>query len=124
MAGAPHFYLEKQILDQQLLDRDCNRIGKVDGLIMFVPEGEPPRITHITVGGTVLGHRVSGPIGVVLRWMARRWGAQHGEPMRIPWSTVTDVGVDIEVDIDGTKSPALHWERTLRDRIIERIPWA
>jgi hypothetical protein len=124
MAGAPEFYLERQILDQQLLDRNCRRIGKVDGLVMLIPDDGPPLITHMTAGGTVLGDRISGPLGAALKWTARRWGAQRGAPMRIPWSTVKDVGVDIEVDIDAGDSPALHWERLIRRHIVERIPWA
>ncbi|MHC5935237.1 hypothetical protein [Nostoc sp.] len=44
----------------------------------------------------------------------------QSEPFRIPWSKVRDVGIDVEVDVEAT--PALAYEKWLRDRIIARIP--
>jgi sporulation protein YlmC with PRC-barrel domain len=118
----PDFYLN-EILDQQLRDREGRAMGMVDGLTLEIRTGLPPRITHIMVGGETLGHRLRGPLGRLVRALARRWGVRKGEPYRIPWSTVRDVGVDIEVDIDASDTPTLHWEHWAR-HVIERIPGA
>jgi hypothetical protein len=42
----------------------------------------------------------------------------------VPWSKVIKVGIDVKVDLDAEKTPALAWERWVRERIIGRIPGA
>ena len=48
----------------------------------------------------------------------------EGRPAVIPWQRVLRVGIDVKVDVDGARSPALHWERWVRDHLIGRIPGA
>ena len=117
----PDFWLG-EILDQQLRDRDGRPMGMVDGLVLEQREGRPPRVTHLQVGGSTLSHRLSRPLGAVLRWFARRYGAGRGDPYRIPWSAVRDVGVDLTVDLDARNTPALHWEEWARRHFVERVP--
>jgi hypothetical protein len=56
--------------------------------------------------------------------LARRWGIGRGEPFRIPWSQVRDIGIDVEVDLDVEQTPVLAWERWLSKHVIGRIPGA
>jgi hypothetical protein len=116
----PEFWLG-EILDQQLLDRDQRRMGMVDGLVLELAEGRPPRVTWILVGGVTLGRRLSAPISRLVVGLACRWGGQRGKPWRIPWSAVREVGVDITVDLDARGTPALYWEELLR-RFVRRLP--
>lgn len=115
-------YLD-HVMDQQLCDRAGRRMGKVDGLVLALAEGEAPRVTHIAVGGDTLGRRLRGPVGRLVTWAARRWGARRGAPYLIPWSAVRKVDIDVEVDVDAEGTPALHWEDRLRERIVSRVPW-
>jgi hypothetical protein len=111
-----------EILDQQLRDRDGRPMGMVDGVVLEQREGRPPRVTHLQVGGPTLSHRVARPLGAVIRWFTRRYGAGGGEPYRIPWSAVRDVAVDITVDLDARDTPVLHWEAWIRRHFVERLP--
>ena len=110
-----------EILDQQLLDRDRRHMGMVDGLVLEVAEGRPPRVTWILVGGVTLGRRLSPPISRLVVALARRWGGQRGKPWRIPWSAVREVEVDITVDLDARGTPALYWEE-LVGRLVRKVP--
>jgi hypothetical protein len=56
--------------------------------------------------------------------MARRWGLRRGEPFRIAWSRVRDVGPDVDVDIAHEDTPAWRWEQRVLHRIVSRIPGA
>ena len=85
-------------------------MGMVDGLVLEVREGRPPKVTHILVGGVTLGRRLSQPIRWLALWFARRYGVRGGEPYRIPWSAVRDVGVSITLDLDAHDTPVLYWE--------------
>ncbi len=111
------------ILDQQLVDRNEMEMGKVDGLVLELRDGEPPRVAFIETGAAVLARRL-GP-----RWerfvvaISRRLGVRRVPRYRIPWNKVRDIGVDVKVDLDARRTPAFAWERRLA-RLLERIPFA
>jgi hypothetical protein len=116
----PEYWLG-EILDQQLLDRQERPIGMVDGLVLEVRDGRPPRITHLLVGGLTLARRLSPPMRGLLLWFARRYGVRRGEPYRIPWSAVRDIGVSVTVDLDARDTPLLYWEERV-GRFVKRLP--
>ena len=114
--------LIRDVLDNQLVDREQRKMGKVDGIVMLVDDDQPPRLAYIEVGGPVLARRLHPRLG---RWAAaigRRLGRTGGEPLRIPWSAIRDVGIDVDVDLDAEQTPALAWEHWLRDHIVRHIP--
>lgn len=95
----------------------------VDGLVLEVRDGRPPKVTHLVVGGVTLARRLSNPIRWLVFWFARRYGVRRGEPYRIPWSAVREVGVSIAVDIDARDTPVLYWEDRV-GRLVKRVPGA
>jgi sporulation protein YlmC with PRC-barrel domain len=112
----------RQILDQQLVDRNGVDIGKVDGIVLELRDGAPPRISAILTGGHLFACRLHPRLERWARWLTRRWGPRQPEPLRIPWSKVMKIGVDVKVDIQAAE--AMPWEHWVRDRIIGRIPGA
>ena len=98
-------------------------MGMVDGLALELRDRHPPRVTHLLVGGVTLARRLSPPVGSLVSWFARRYGARRGEPYRIPWSAVRDVGVNITVDLEAGDTPVLHWEERV-GRLVKRLPGA
>jgi sporulation protein YlmC with PRC-barrel domain len=112
--------LARTVLDQEVIDRHEQPMGKVDGIVLELRPGAPPRVSHIVVGGTTLVWRVHRGLA---RWLEGKLGGE-GHPARIPWSQVVKIGVDVKVDVDAARSPALHWERWVRDHVIGRIPGA
>ena len=112
----------RQILDQQLVDRNGRDIGKVDGIVLELRDGAPPRISALLTGGHLLAWRLHPRIERWARRLTRGWGPRHHEPLRIPWSKVKKIGVDVRVDIAADE--AMPWEHWVRDRIIGRIPGA
>src|SRR3954468_11339454 len=109
------------VLDQQLLDFIGRPMGMVDGLVLEIRDGEPPRVSHIEVGGVTLARRLKKPLGGWLAALARRWGGTRGEPIRIPWETVKSVGLDVEVEVDADRTPAMYWEHRI-GRVVRGIP--
>ncbi|MBN3881705.1 MAG: hypothetical protein V7K64_22805 [Nostoc sp.] len=112
----------RDVLDNQLVDRNQHKMGKVDGIVMELQDGQPPRLAYIEVGVTTLAKRLNPRLARLVAAIASKWGAKQSEPFRIPWSKVRDVGIDVEVDIEAEATPALAYEKWLRDRIIARIP--
>jgi hypothetical protein len=114
--------LVRDVLDKQLHDRKLRNMGKVDGLIVELRDGQRPQVTYIEVGGTTLAYRLGDRLARWAMAWRRRWA--NGSPLsyRIPWSKVAEVGLDIDLALDGEETPALAWERWLRDHVIGRIP--
>jgi sporulation protein YlmC with PRC-barrel domain len=110
--------LAREVLDQEVIDRDGNPMGKVDGIVLRLETGGPARVDSLRVGGTTLLWRLHAGLA---RWMERRLGGE-GHVTRIPWAKVLKIGIDVKVDVVAEESPAYHWERWVRERIVRRIP--
>ena len=115
--------LMRDVLDKQLVGEANEQMGKVDGLVLELRDGAPPRVAFIEVGGVTLARRLKGPLRAALAAAARRWGAMRGEPFRIPWSRVYEVRqTEVVVTLEADETPARAWEHLVRDRIVARIP--
>jgi hypothetical protein len=116
--------LIRDCLDKQLVDRNDRSMGKCDGIVMTLQNGQQPEITHIEIGAVTLANRLHPRFG---RWVAsrvKRFGVTSHDPYRVPWSKVVVSGVTVTVGVDGEKTDALAWERWLRRKVIGRIPGA
>jgi hypothetical protein len=112
--------LGQAVLDQQVIDIHDRPMGKVDGIILEHRPGQPARVASLVIGGTTLLWRLHRGLA---RWAERTLGGE-GHPARIAWRRVVRIGLDVKVDLDGERSPALRWEHWVRDHIIGRIPGA
>jgi sporulation protein YlmC with PRC-barrel domain len=116
--------LGQALLDQQVTDRKGEQMGKVDGVVIELRKGKPPRIAALVIGGGTAAERLHSGWGArLLRWR-RRWGPRDDRPLEVPWSKVLKIGVDVKVDLEAERTPALAWEHWVRDHIIGRIPGA
>lgn len=114
----------RDVLDNQLVDRNQRNMGKVDGIVMELRDGEPPRLTYIEVGMSTLARRLHPRLQHWIEALESKWGAKHNQSFRIPWSKVRDVGIDVEVDLEAEATPTLAYEKWLREHIIKKIPGA
>jgi sporulation protein YlmC with PRC-barrel domain len=114
--------LVRDVLDKELLDREEEPMGRVDGLVMRVGKDSQPRITHIDVGSPALWDRVNPIVGRLGRLIAGWWGPKRREQVRIPWSCVETVGRDIKLDVEAKETGAIDWEIWFARHIIEHIP--
>lgn len=114
--------LVRDILDHLILDRRGTRMGRVDGLVLELRDGEPPRVLGIESGSAVLARRISGRLE---RWVEKRWrraGTESAICFRIPWSAVRKVSDDVEVDLEFEKTPAFRTEKWLRENVVSKLP--
>lgn len=116
-------YLGRDVLDKQVVDRRQARIGKVDGIVLTAADDGRLKIAFIEMGTPTLVRRLSRRL---YAWMlASSQRAQAGDgwrPYRIPWSKITDVGVDIEADVDNSETPLERAQEWLRQHIFSHIP--
>jgi sporulation protein YlmC with PRC-barrel domain len=115
-------YLVRDVLDKELLDREEEPMGRVDGLVMHVGKSSQPRVTHIEVGSPALWERVNPVLCRLATRIAQLWGPPRSEQVRIPWSRVETVGRDIKLDVEAKDTGAIDWEIWIARHIIEHIP--
>ena len=115
--------LGREVLDQQVIDRNGVKMGKVDGIVLELRQGRAPCVSRLVIGGPTILRRISPTLA---RWAARRrrGSASRRSTLEVPWARVLKVGIDVKVDVDAETSPAFFWERWVRERIIMRIPGA
>lgn len=117
-------HVVRDLLDKQLLDRNECEIGRIDGVVLELPENGQPRLVRVEMGGTVLAARVGrwavGPV----RRLERLWGPKRVSPVKLPWSKVSKLGRDVHVDIDVNETDALAWEKWVDKVLIDRLPGA
>ena len=115
--------LIRDCLDKRIDDRFKRRMGRVDGIVLEVEPGRPPRVAYIELGVKTLMNRLSSRLGrKVAHWMRNR--GISPDPFRIPWGKLK-IGLNqVIADVEAEKTPALEWELWLRKKVIGRIPGA
>ena len=116
-------HLVRDLLDAQLVAEDERMIGRVDGVLLEVREGLPPRVAAMEVGALTLARRLHPRLGRWFRYLAVRWLPVSWRPVRLPLTLFRDIGVDIEVAVDeATERRLLRLELWLRRRVVGRLP--
>ena len=96
--------LVRDLLDSQIVDRNGEAMGCVDGIVMTWSADAPPRVTHLELGGATLARRLPRPFRGVLEWLARTFTPRGDEPYRIEVARIMHIGRNIQMDIDAARS--------------------
>jgi hypothetical protein len=124
MSAGRRVWAGLQLLDRQLLGRGDRPAGCVDDIELAVSDdGEELYAVAILAGPGTLAYRLGARrLG---RWL-RRVGAEvapgSGDPTRIPFNVVTEIGSHIGVALDAEEVGTASGERWTREHVIERIP--
>src|SRR4051794_32793183 len=86
--------LGQALLDQQVVDRSGELMGKVDGIVLEMRDGKAPRVACLMIGGGTAARRIRpGFAEWLLRWR-RRWGPTDDRALEVPWAKVRSIGID------------------------------
>ena len=115
-------HLIRDVLDHQMIDKKDDPMGRIDGIVVEVEDGQQPRVVELQGGIVVLGDRLGKRIGRWVRLLAMKWGLVKGEKTRVKWEQVRWVFSEIKVDVDGEQTSALAWENWLGEKVISKLP--
>jgi hypothetical protein len=114
--------LVHDVLDTQVLDARERPAGRVDGIVLELRAGHPPRVTAIEIGGLTLARRLHPRLGAVAARWGRRMGPLTLHALRIPWPAIRRIERrQIRLGIDVTRTPLWALEAWLA-RLYARIP--
>lgn len=115
--------LARDVLDKQVEDRDETKMGRVDGLVLELRDGQPPRIDTLEMGFVVLARRLHPRIESWVERLRRRFPVRKTARYRVPWPAVKDVTpFCVQLDVKALDTPAFDWERWLRDHVVAHVP--
>lgn len=117
-----HIELVRDVLDKQIHDEQDCKVGKVDGLVIALRKGRPPRVIALELGLVTVASRIDRAFGRFVRRMEQKLGIADSDPVRILFEHVTKTGIDVGVNVDAKRTAALTWEDWLRDHVIGPIP--
>lgn len=115
-------HLVSHVLDKQLVDRDGENAGRVDGIVLELRDDKPPLVTYLEVSPITLLSRFNRRLAEWYARKDRKFGEKRGVPFRIPWSRVTQHGPTLDLDLGVESTPINAFEDWLRVKIVERIP--
>lgn len=125
---SPHESLRFTLLDQQLVDTENRPVGRVDDVLLDVPDGGgPPEVTGVLTGAQALGERLGGVTGRVMASVASRLrsGQRTDEPVTIPSHLVTLDANLVTLTVPVRELPEIiGLERWLARHVIEGLPGA
>ena len=114
--------LIRDVLDQQIIDREGHKAGKVDGIALEIRSDGPPRVACIDAGIDVLARRFSTRIERLVQKIHRRFQGEHRKPFQVPWQKVDRVAISAHLDVDCSEYSSSRVEKWLSDHIIGKIP--
>ncbi|MGE5101727.1 MAG: hypothetical protein ACM3SX_17225 [Deltaproteobacteria bacterium] len=117
-------HLVADVLDEQLLDVHDKRAGRIDGIILEIRDGAPPRVAYVEVSPITLLARFSRRLARRYARWDERLGKDRGVPFRIPWSRLDRSGEAWRLDMDAESTPIFALEDWLREKIVDHIPGA
>jgi sporulation protein YlmC with PRC-barrel domain len=116
------FSVVRDLLDKKLLDKDNCDMGRVDGVVLEMPQGRQPRLVRIELGGEILAIRVARWLVRPTRWLRKSFGPKRSAHVKIEWKHVKRMGRDIHLDIPADDTEALAWEHWMAQHVVARIP--
>lgn len=115
-------HLVHDVLDKMVLDRNKQRLGRVDSLVLQLRDDGPPRVVYMEMGGEALCNRLGGFGRVAGRWIASRGRETPRPTYRVAWDLVRQIGsahVVIDTDVETSRTTA--WERWLAEKVVARL---
>lgn len=119
--------LVRDVLDTQVVDREGTKMGRVDGIVLELRDGEAPRVESIEMGFVVLAQRLRLPRRLEGWFLSlrRRFSVRKTACYRVAWQQVKDVNTFcVQLDVEAAETPAFDWERWLCDHVIAHLPGA
>lgn len=90
--------LVRDLLDKQVMDRNGREMGRVDGVVLELRDGAPPRVARIEIGGSVLAWRIHPLLARWVEGLMHAIGMGDGQPRRISFREIRSIENHVTVD--------------------------
>lgn len=118
-------YLVQQVLDKEIDDKDGHKAGKVNDLILELPDDGPPRVTAILTGPDSFVSLLPDWMDKLTLWIRTSiLGLKRVDPHEIDWQHVTHIDVAVHVDLDRVEAGLVETQEHVWKRWLEPLPFS
>ena len=120
---AEPFDLVRDVLDKLVRDSNDRECGRVDGVILHLRHGRPPRVGEIHIGVTTMLHRVHHRLGDWLAGVMTTVSPVPLDPIAIPLEDCEISKRCLTLAIDAERDRRfMRVEKWLRSHVVGKIP--
>jgi sporulation protein YlmC with PRC-barrel domain len=113
------------LMDQNVIDCNGERGGRVDDVVVEDVFGRPPRIVALLSGGGAKSRHLWRPLHRLSLWLHEVAGIPRPvEPVVIPWEEVAQVENDVILKRSADDLGLNRMNHAVAERLIGRIPGA
>ena len=107
------------LLDKHIVDRNGHELGRVDGIVLEVRPGEPPKLSDLLIGASALGCRVNPTFGRWVHALEHALGLRSVRPMRIDCTRIEEIDDKIKIDLSVGDTTADVVEQRIRTWLLK-----
>jgi len=115
--------LVDDLLDRQVVDRNGQKMGRADSIVLDVHAGRPPRIVAIEIGPSALGDRLHPRAGRWVRACERALGIADRRPVRIAIDDIQRKDGKLMANVASGETGAVNLEQRLR-ALMRTLKWS
>ena len=78
----------RDVLDTSVVDRNGREMGRADGVVLALRDGQPPRLDAILIGPIALGTRLHPALGRFVSALEKWLGLDAGRPVRMDFGDI------------------------------------
>jgi hypothetical protein len=109
------------VLDKSVVDRNGREMGRADGIVLDLRDGQPPRLDAILIGPSALGGRLHPTVGRLVSGLERWLGLGAGRPVRVEFGDIEMVERKVKTRLAIGQTAAEAVEQRLR-RWLLKLP--
>jgi hypothetical protein len=107
-------HVVRDVLDKSVVDRNGRPMGRADGIVLALRDGQPPRLEAVLIGPIALGYRLHPAIGRLVSALERRLGLDASRPVRVEFGDVETVDHKVRIQLAVGETAAEDIEQRLR----------
>ncbi len=111
----------RDVLDKPVVDRDGREMGRVDGIVFDLREGDAPRLSGILIGPAALGSRLHPALGRCITALEYVLGVASGRPVLIDFADITEIDRCVKTNVRASDTAAGMIEQRVQSWVA-RIP--
>jgi len=115
--------LARDVLDKLVVDRGGREFGRVDGVLLHLRQGKPPRVGEIEVGTYTVLRRINRPMGERLARVIERLSPVSLASAQVRFERFDHKGDRIVMPVNAEQDERLMpGEKWLREHIVKKLP--
>jgi hypothetical protein len=104
----------RDVLDTAVVDRNGREMGRVDGIVLALRDGQPPRLDAILIGPIALGERLHPAVSRLAKAFERWLGLGAGRPVRVDFGDIESFEHKVRIRLAIGETAADAVEQRLR----------